>query len=140
MAGQDVKIGDFGLATTLETVPTLAEGSSIASSGVLPPVRSDHHQHQFDSSGRILLEGSDDMTGEVGTALYTAPEIVRKQGARYGYKASIDSLLISKDLRLTDLPVCYLTGRHVLIGHHTFRDVCIRSCVLHRHGASAASS
>lgn len=98
MAGQDVKIGDFGLATTLETIPTSADGVTMASSGLLPPIRSDQHQHQLDSSGRFLHEGSDDMTGEVGTALYTAPEIVRKQGARYGYKASFSSPLTAEVL------------------------------------------
>lgn len=84
--GMDVKIGDFGLATTLEIVPTsglasdgrgqAAEG--LTSSGFLPSI-------QGDSSGRALLDG-EDMTGEVGTALYSAPEIVKRQHARYGYK------------------------------------------------------
>lgn len=143
MAGQDVKIGDFGLATTLETIPASVEGSNMVSSGTLAPVRSaqhqHQHQHQLDSSGRLLLDGSEDMTGEVGTALYTAPEIVRKQGARYGYKVSLDSLLTEEHHGLTELALCCVPGRHVLVGHHTLRNVRIWPCLLHRHGASATS-
>lgn len=79
MSGPDVKIGDFGLATTLETIPAQGAGTaSMVSSGILQP--------HFDSSGRAFVEGSEDMTGEVGTALYSAPEIVKRRGARYGYK------------------------------------------------------
>lgn len=79
MSGQDIKIGDFGLATTLETTPATAIGTgALTSSGFLQP--------HLDSSGRAIIDGSEDMTGEVGTALYSAPEIVKRRGARYGYK------------------------------------------------------
>ncbi|PWN30222.1 hypothetical protein BDZ90DRAFT_229240 [Jaminaea rosea] len=86
MSGADIKIGDFGLATTLETVPTAAAGgeASLSNSGFLPPLPQD-------SSGRALID-SEDMTGEVGTALYAAPEIVKQRGARYGYKVDMYSL------------------------------------------------
>ncbi|CAO1626195.1 unnamed protein product [Sympodiomycopsis kandeliae] len=85
MSGPDIKIGDFGLATTLETIPASGSGANaMVSSGILQP--------HLDSSGKVFIEGSEDMTGEVGTALYSAPEIVKRRGARYGYKVDMYSL------------------------------------------------
>lgn len=97
MSGADVKIGDFGLATTLETVPTAApDGHShgnLTSSGFLPTIGGGGVDSSSGAQLHALVDGGDDMTGEVGTALYAAPEIVRQQrGVRYGYKVDMYSL------------------------------------------------
>ncbi|CAO1630814.1 unnamed protein product [Parajaminaea phylloscopi] len=97
MAGADVKIGDFGLATTLETVPAAGAGASayntMTSSGFLTVSASHLHDSSSGAPSGGMTDGGDDMTGEVGTALYAAPEIVRHQrGARYGYKVDMYSL------------------------------------------------
>lgn len=99
MSGADIKIGDFGLATTLETVPAAtASGaggySMTASSGFLTAAGA---QRPSSSSGVPSAGsadgGGEDMTGEVGTVLYAAPEIVKQhRSARYGYKVDMYSL------------------------------------------------
>ncbi|KAN0065323.1 eukaryotic translation initiation factor 2-alpha kinase [Thecaphora frezii] len=70
-ANGDVKIGDFGLATNAVQI---AEGGGGGTSGVAD------------------LGESADLTGDLGTFLYTAPELRAKKGARYNFKVDIYSL------------------------------------------------
>ncbi|EPQ30765.1 uncharacterized protein PFL1_01666 [Pseudozyma flocculosa PF-1] len=71
-ANGDVKIGDFGLATNAVQI---AEGGGAAG-----------------PSGTADLAESTDLTGDLGTYLYTAPELRAKKGARYNFKVDIYSL------------------------------------------------
>ncbi|MCO5592460.1 hypothetical protein L7F22_046462 [Adiantum nelumboides] len=61
----DIKIGDFGLATTTP------------------------QQAQLDGPTYGTLEESGDLTTEVGTNLYIAPEVAKRGGSRYDHKVDV---------------------------------------------------
>ncbi|PWY99241.1 Serine/threonine-protein kinase [Testicularia cyperi] len=69
-ANGDVKIGDFGLATNALQI---ADGNA-------------------GPAGTADLAESTDLTGDLGTFLYTAPELRVKSGAKYNFKVDIYSL------------------------------------------------
>ncbi|SPO24266.1 related to GCN2 - ser/thr protein kinase [Ustilago trichophora] len=70
-ANGDVKIGDFGLATNALQI---ADGNA----GHL--------------GGTAELAESTDLTGDLGTFLYTAPELRAKGGTKYNFKVDVYSL------------------------------------------------
>lgn len=72
-ANGDVKIGDFGLATNALQITDGGGGPAGA-------------------AGTADLGDSTDLTGDLGTFLYTAPELRAKKGAKYNFKVDIYSL------------------------------------------------
>ncbi|KAG1661721.1 eIF-2-alpha kinase GCN2 [Nymphon striatum] len=72
-----IKIGDFGLATTvIRSKPGLLESSSVL---YLDPIEISHSEQHGGS-----------MTGQVGTALYVAPELSAGRGVKPIYSQKVD--------------------------------------------------
>lgn len=69
----NVKIGDFGLATTKSAAPTDKEQLTIS---IISPDA---------SSQNFQVDGGGALTGHVGTALYTAPELNASNGQKSFY-------------------------------------------------------
>jgi eukaryotic translation initiation factor 2-alpha kinase 4 len=78
----NVKIGDFGLATTKSAAPTDKEQLTIS---IISPDASSQN-FQVDHGGAL--------TGHVGTALYTAPELNASHGQKSFYNQVFIQLLI----------------------------------------------
>ncbi|KAJ1025843.1 hypothetical protein NDA16_002469 [Ustilago loliicola] len=99
-ANGDVKIGDFGLATNALQI---AEGNA----GNL--------------GGTAEMAESTDLTGDLGTFLYTAPELRAKGGVKYNFKVDIYSLGIIFFEMLASQRV-YRTGMERILLIRELRD------------------
>ncbi|SPO23931.1 related to GCN2 - ser/thr protein kinase [Ustilago trichophora] len=99
-ANGDVKIGDFGLATNALQI---ADGNA----GHL--------------GGTAELAESTDLTGDLGTFLYTAPELRAKGGTKYNFKVDIYSLGIIFFEMLASQRV-YRTGMERILLIRELRD------------------
>lgn len=99
-ANGDVKIGDFGLATNALQI---AEGNA------------------GNAGGTTDLAESTDLTGDLGTYLYTAPELRAKSGVKYNFKVDIYSLGIIFFEMLASQRV-YRTGMERILLIRELRD------------------
>ncbi|GAC92821.1 hypothetical protein PHSY_000377 [Pseudozyma hubeiensis SY62] len=99
-ANGDVKIGDFGLATNALQI---AEGNA------------------GNMGGTAELAESNDLTGDLGTFLYTAPELRAKGGIKYNFKVDIYSLGIIFFEMLASQRV-YRTGMERILLIRELRD------------------
>ncbi|SNX86378.1 related to GCN2 - ser/thr protein kinase [Melanopsichium pennsylvanicum] len=99
-ANGDVKIGDFGLATNALQI---ADGNA------------------GNVAGTAELAESTDLTGDLGTFLYTAPELRAKGGTKYNFKVDIYSLGIIFFEMLASQRV-YRTGMERILLIRELRD------------------
>lgn len=88
-----VKIGDFGLATTslmaLQTHDNAPEAGAIETTGAMARTRSSSSK-VVTSTETDAIGGGSSLTGKVGTALYVAPELVDKCASRSTYNQKVD--------------------------------------------------
>lgn len=100
-ANGDVKIGDFGLATNALQIGADGNAGNVG--------------------GTAELAESTDLTGDLGTFLYTAPELRAKGGTKYNFKVDIYSLGIIFFEMLASQRV-YRTGMERILLIRELRD------------------